>query len=112
MMEDFHLFNNCAFSRFTSTYIDEHKNKISESKLSLNWSYVNTKLISHDLFHVISSSQPIGHGSCFIGGPSGIAMGGGGKKTSLCGKCDAIFSYIYTNTTNLVFHLSYLVCLD
>jgi len=30
----------------------------------------------------------------------------------LCGKCDVIFSYIYTNTTKLVFHLSYLVRLD
>jgi len=41
---------------------------------------------------------------------AGVATGGmgWGLDPSLCGICDIIFSYIYTNTTNLVFHLSYL----
>jgi len=43
---------------------------------------------------------------------SGVAPGGGGLHHPLCGKWDVIFSYIYTNTTNLVFYLSYLVRLD
>jgi len=46
---------------------------------------------------------------------SGVAtegFWGGGLEPPSCGKCDVIFSYIYTNTTKLVFHLSYLVRLD
>jgi len=35
-----------------------------------------------------------------------------GVRTTLCYKCDVIFSYIYTNTTKCVIHLSYLVRLD
>jgi len=35
-----------------------------------------------------------------------------GVRTPLCGKCDVMFSYIYTNTTKLVLHLSYLVRVD
>jgi len=35
-----------------------------------------------------------------------------GIKIPLCGKRNVIFSYIYTNTTKLLLHLSYLVRLD
>jgi len=35
-----------------------------------------------------------------------------GVRIPVCGKCDAIFSYIYANTTKLVLYLSYLVRLD
>jgi len=43
---------------------------------------------------------------------SGVATGGLGVRTPLCDKNDVKFSYIYTNTTKLVLHLSYLVRLD
>jgi len=35
-----------------------------------------------------------------------------GVRTHLCGECDVIFSYIYTNTTKLVLYLSHFVRLD
>jgi len=37
---------------------------------------------------------------------------GGVVDSPLCGKCDVTLSYIYTNTTKLGLHLSYLVRLD
>jgi len=42
---------------------------------------------------------------------SGV-VNGWGLEPPLCGKCDVIFSFIYTNTIKLVLHLSYLVRLD
>jgi len=33
----------------------------------------------------------------------GVGGGGWGLEPPLCGKCDVIFSYIYTNTIELVF---------
>jgi len=35
-----------------------------------------------------------------------------GLELLLCGKCDVIFCYIYTNISKLILHLSYLVRLD
>jgi len=53
-------------------------------------------------------------GAAWSGGRGGGGGGGGGGgKTLFRGKCDVIFSYIYTNTTTkLVLHLPYLVRLD
>jgi len=48
--------------------------------------------------------------SCTLPSFSGITMEGWGLETSsLSGKYDVLFSYIYTNTTKLLFYLSYLV---
>jgi len=48
-----------------------------------------------------------------------VATGWGGERergrevrTSLCGKCDVLFCYIYTNTVKLVLYFSYFVCLS
>jgi len=40
---------------------------------------------------------------------SGVATG---RRTPICGKCEIIFSYIYTNTTKLVLNVSFLARLD
>jgi len=57
----------------------------------------------------INFVQPILNVTC---SGTGSHEGRGLEPLPFCGKYDVIFSYIYSNATKLVLHLSYLVRLD
>jgi len=89
--------------------------KISSSKKSSECAYnrlwappTDSRVFSHQLLSTFSAHLS----SAGLGLRTHLPQGEWGLKNPFCGKCDVIFSYIYTNTTKLVFHISYLVRLD